>query len=441
MGTFSEKTKLTKTALDRAEPVATAAGTRQRFLFDTTLPGFGVVVGTRTKTFFAQRGNRRVTLGHYGELTVDQGRDKARAALLELQGLAPPSSARVGAPTKAQTVTLRDGLALTLKTMKAKGRSARTIDDYTRRVECYLGDWLDRPLASITRTDANARHHQVADEIAAGKYATVTPRNGTTYTKERAPDAGRYQANSVFRVFRAIYNRVARQYEGMPDNPCVAVDWFREEERDAALSERALPKWYADVLGMDNPVRRDYLLFVLFTGMRRGAAAAAKWDDVDWKHCELYVPNPKGGKDRAFKLPLSDYLMALLKARRACDVTAAVFPDSPFIFPAESTSGHISEPKVKLSVPFSIHGLRHTFITQAYQLGIPEPVIQVLVNHAVSARSSRKITRNYYTPDIEYLRGPMQQITNRLLSIATDRKTKKGKASSRKTTRKTKVRQ
>lgn len=36
------------------------------------------------------------------------------------------------------------------------------------------------------------------------------------------------------------------------------------------------------------------------------------------------------------------------------------------------------------------------------------------MNHAVSARSSRKITRNYYTPDQEYLRGPMQQISDRL---------------------------
>src|SRR5690606_18137846 len=135
-----------------------------------------------------------------------------------------------------------------------------------------------------------------------------------------------------------------------------------------------------------------------------GSAASVKWEDVKFEDRALFVPNPKGGKDRAFFLPLSDYLIDLLKKRQECELTTKAFPNSPYVFPAESASGHISEPKVKLSVPFSIHGLRHTFITQAYQLGIPEPVIQVLVNHAVSARSSRKITRNYYTPDIDYLR-------------------------------------
>lgn len=429
MGTFSEKIKLTKTALDRAEPVKTEKGNRQRVLFDTALPGFGVVVGARTKTFFAQRGNRRVTLGHYGELTLDQGREKAKAALLELQGLAPPSSARVGLAPKNQTITLKEGLELTLKTMKAKGRSARTIGDYEYLITRYLADWLDKPLASITREDVNTRHHQIAADIAAGKYATVTPKNGKAYTKERNEDSGRYQANSVFRVFRAIYNRVARQYEGMPDNPCVAVDWYREEERDAAIAEKDLPNWYADVLGIDNPIRRDYLLFVLFTGLRRGSAASVKWEDVKFEDRALFVPNPKGGKDRAFFLPLSDFLMDLLKKRQECELTTKAFPNSPYVFPAESASGHISEPKVKLSVPFSIHGLRHTFITQAYQLGIPEPVIQVLVNHAVSARSSRKITRNYYTPDIDYLRGPMQQITDRLrLLCEGSKKSQKGQA-------------
>lgn len=150
---------------------------------------------------------------------------------------------------------------------------------------------------------------------------------------------------------------------------------------------------------------------------------------MKWEDRALYVPNPKGGKDRAFFLPLSDYLIDLLKKRQECELTNKAFPNSPYVFPAESASGHISEPKVKLSVPFSIHGLRHTFITQAYQLGIPEPVIQVLVNHAVSARSSRKITRNYYTPDQEYLRGPMQQISDRLRLLCDgSKKAQKGQA-------------
>jgi hypothetical protein len=77
MSTFSKKIKLTKTAVDNAEPVVTGDGVRQRALFDTGLSGFGVVVGVKTKTFSDQRGNRRVTIGRYGLLTVDEARKRA----------------------------------------------------------------------------------------------------------------------------------------------------------------------------------------------------------------------------------------------------------------------------------------------------------------------------------------------------------------------------
>lgn len=432
---MSNTIKLTQSAVKGLPFVQPTDKKRQHLYFDTELKGLGVCVGAKAKTFFVQRDingkSVRTSIGRYGVFTVEQAREEARELLMKMtKGINPNKEAQA---SQSQTVTLKDGLALHLKSMKAKGRSKRTTDDYEYRMTRYLPDWLDRPLASITRTEARERHHKIAADIAAGKYATVTPKNGKAYTKERNEDSGRYQANSVFRVFRAIYNRVAREYEGMPDNPCIAVDWYREEERDAAIAEKDLPNWYADVLGMDNPIRRDFLAFVLFSGLRRGSAASVKWEDVKFEERALFVPNPKGGKDRAFHLPLSDFLVDLLKKRQECELTKTIFPDSPYVFPAESKSGHISEPKVKLSVPFSVHGLRHTFITQAYQLGIPEPVIQVLVNHSVSARSSRKITRTYYTPDQEYLRGPMQQITDRLrLLCEGEKKSQKGRAVSRK---------
>ena len=410
--------KLTQSAVKALPYVQPGDKKRQHLYFDTELKGLGVCVGAKAKTFFVQRDingkSVRTTIGRYGVYAVEQAREEARELLMKMSKGINPNEDRTD---PALTVTLRDGLALHLKSMKAKGRSTRTTEDYEYRMTRYLSDWMNRPLASITRTEARQRHHQIAEDIAAGKYATVTPKNGKAYTKERNGDSGRYQANSVFRVFRAIYNRVAREHEGMPDNPCIAVDWYREEERDAAVAEKHLARWHTDVQDMDNPIRRDYLLFVLFTGLRRGSAASVKWKEIDLENRVLFVPNPKGGKDRAFHLPLSDYLVDLLKRRQECELTQTIFPKSPYVFPAESESGHISEPKVKLSVSFSVHGLRHTFITQAYQLGIPEPVIQVLVNHKVSARSSRKITRNYYTPDQEYLRGPMQQITDRLRAL------------------------
>lgn len=227
------------------------------------------------------------------------------------------------------------------------------------------------------------------------------------------------------RVFRAIYNRAARQYEGMPDNPCIAVDWYREEERDAAIPDKDLPRWFAEVLGLDNPIRRDYLLFVLFTGMRRGSAAEVEWDHVKWEDRALYVPNPKGGKDRAFFLPLSDYLIDLLKERQKCEQAKTFFPGSPWVFPAESKSGHIAEPKEKLGVKFTVHGLRNTFITVAESLDISPHAIKMLVNHSLPDKQD--VTAGYISPELDRLRAPMQEISDRLRLLCDDsKKSQKG---------------
>ena len=54
--------------------------------FDTSLPGFGVRVGVRTKTFVVMVGTkarRRVSLGTYPATTLSVARHKARALLLE----------------------------------------------------------------------------------------------------------------------------------------------------------------------------------------------------------------------------------------------------------------------------------------------------------------------------------------------------------------------
>lgn len=59
-------------AIKRAKPPAT--------LWDGAIPGFGLRVGTQSKTFFVlldSAGNRK-TIGRYGILTLAQARDEAK---------------------------------------------------------------------------------------------------------------------------------------------------------------------------------------------------------------------------------------------------------------------------------------------------------------------------------------------------------------------------
>lgn len=83
--------KLTKKAIDEAKPGAT-----RLFLWDSELRGFGLVVQpSGTRSFCIQYRNaagreRRMMLGRYGVLTVDEARRMAKAALADVASGADP---------------------------------------------------------------------------------------------------------------------------------------------------------------------------------------------------------------------------------------------------------------------------------------------------------------------------------------------------------------
>ena len=116
--------------------------------------------------------------------------------------------------------------------------------------------------------------------------------------------------------------------------------------------------------------------------------------------------------------------------RQQCEQAKTFFPDSPLVFPAESKSGHIAEPKEKLGVKFTVHGLRNTFITVAESLDISPYAIKMLVNHSLPDKQD--VTAGYISPELDRLRAPMQEISDRLrLLCEGEKKTQKGQAVSR----------
>jgi integrase len=162
-----------------------------------------------------------------------------------------------------------------------------------------------------------------------------------------------------------------------------------------------------------NTVRRDYLLVALLTGLRRNDVATMRWVDVDLGNATLFVPAPKGGKAKAFSLPLSDSLVELLRRRKA--ENDELFPESSWVFPAASASGHIREPRIEVpGLKWTPHDLRRTFITVAESLDISGFAIKALVNHS---QPGGDVTAGYISLDVERLREPMQLITDKLRSL------------------------
>ena len=186
----------------------------------------------------------------------------------------------------APVVTLRHVLESYLKRTDLRPKSVKA---YRSAVETHLEPWLDRPLSEITREMVEERHKAIAAAVAKG---------------------GRYKgeatANGVMRVLRVLWTYQADRDGSLGANPVrLRKQWFDVPPRARLIKGDELPAFYAAVMTLPNPVQRDYVLFQLFTGMRREEAAELRWVDVDLAGKIIRVPRASTKPGRKLDLPMT----------------------------------------------------------------------------------------------------------------------------------------
>ena len=341
---------------------------------DTEMRGSYLILTPTNRSFYVQslvNGQQvRTKLGDHPSMDAKQARDLARKTLVEMRGGANPNEERRKA--KARGLTLRDALDLHLA---AKPLSPRTKEDYRYCCDQYLPDWLDKALAELGADRAGVRE----------RHRKITEKHGAS------------TADTVFRIFRAVYNRGLREHPELPGNPTANVDYHGLRRRKVDSNADKLRAWGKAVLAL-HPVRRDLHLFMILTGMRRTSACEARIDALDLDTKRLHVPKPKGGAQRAFDLPLSGPLADLLGQRQS--ESPRLHRKSPWLFPADSKSGHVAEVAQHELDGLTWHALRHTYATLALQAGVPIAELKFLLNHAAG-----NVTMGYLNPSLDHLRG------------------------------------
>jgi integrase len=370
---------------------------RQMLYWDDDLKGFGVLVSgtTNSKSYIVQRAlpdgtRRRVTIARTNVIKLDEAVGKAKRLLAEFYNGQDPKALRRG------DATLRS--ALSDYVAARSDLKASSAAYYELMVNSYLEPWLDAPLRSITREMVEERLRKIAKDVAA-----------------KARHSGNATANGAMRAFRVMYNHAADRApadDPMPPNPVrLKKVWLPVKARTRKVQSDDMKKFYQAACGLENQVAADYLKLVLFTGMRRREAAGMLWAHVDLPARIIRLPAESTKPGRALDLPMSDFIYELLVARHAAA------GDTRWLFPANSASGHLEEPKSQLKeiadasgVKVSVHDLRRTFVTVAESLDISTYALKALVNHALG----NDVTAGYIQMDPERLRAPMQRVTDRL---------------------------
>jgi len=297
---------------------------------------------------------------------------------------------------KSRNVTLESAFLEFLSTRQLKDR---TIKDYQKFMGSTFSAWGKRSLIDITRDMVSRKHKHLGEEI------------------------GHAQANQAFRFMRSLFNYCIAKYEDVDGSPLVKFNpvlvltqtrqWFRVNRRQTIIKSKDLPRWFEAVMGLKSSVIRDYLLTILFSGLRLNEALGLEKKMIDLEERTLALLDTKNNKP--FLIPIPDYLYGVLKSRvEASD-------NNPYVFSSRIKGRHMTKPQIGINavieaskVQFCSHDLRRLFVTTAEALDLSSFVIKRLVNHAIGT----DLTSGYVVGDVERLREPMQKIEDRLLLMA-----------------------
>lgn len=318
---------------------------------------------------------KRINLGRYPTVKVNQARDAARQLDFDMRfGRARQLDRR--------EVTLKDALDSYLETT---GATSQHVTYVTRAINNKLEDWLSYPLTEITGAMVRKRHQELSE-------------------------TGLVMADDTLRAFRTVWNAARDEFE-KNDIPSCPTDILRSRSGKRATWNNPAPKlnqpivdlanWYEAVQRIINPIHREFYLFALLTACRKGEIATIEWDHIDREQRSLYLPKTKS--DREHFLPLNDHHFAIIDRLPV---------QGKYAFPDRTGKRPIVHPRHN-GVPGTLHALRHTWASIAAEIGIGEDQIARILNHSNGMRS---VTSRYIHVRVDSMRPIMDVVTEEIVT-------------------------
>ena len=334
--------------------------------WDSAVTGLGLRVYPSGKKAFlvsyrVHGRKRRMTLGSFGTITLDQARRKARRELGKVADGRDPLGER---EQKAQGETFEDLMKKYIEDY-AKGpqfpkkpRKKTWKADEDRLERHVPRGWKGRKVDDIERWEVERLHNQI----------------GALYL---------YEANRLLSLLGKMF-RLAKVWgfiKPTADNPAEGIERYKEHKRKRWLTPEELPGLAKAIDAEGNIYVRAAIWLYLLTGLRKSELLEGKRDDVDWERGQLRLPETKSGDEQI--AALSAPALAILQALPRQE-------GNPYILPGAKKGHHL----VNIDKPWRrirkaagvddvrLHDLRRTVGSWLTQGGVDLNRIKDALRHA-----------------------------------------------------------
>ena len=322
---------------------------KQFKVWDTSTPGFGVLVGESAKSWIVMHGARRAlkVIGRFPDASLAVARAEAKRILAT--GSLAHAALRV--------VRFDEAFDEYIEEVQQRNRPS-TARDYKRLIARHF-DFGSTPLPEITPQGVLKRLDRIKNTPSEHRYALV-----------------------ALKIFMAWCER--RFY--VQSSPCARLQApGATATRERVLTDAELAAVLLQARKTPYPFGAIVELLIL-TGQRRGEIAALRWEWIDDEAKTITLPSSITKNKRSHTFPYGELTSVVIATIPR--LNEYVFPaarDRLKHKPATIFNGW-SKPKVAFDkacpiAAWTLHDLRRTFATNLAALGTPIHVTEKLLNH------------------------------------------------------------
>lgn len=350
------------------KPVAKSDGDGLTF----TLSAKGTAAWTLRYRFGGKA--KELTLGRYPDLTLTKARELAAEKRVEIR-----RGVDVGEALQDQKQA--DKLAAAL--------------DKTGTVKALYEEWFSRHIEG----------QRASPEQVAGVFALhILPIIGNKQLADVRPadvdkmlrplsDRGIFRtAAKALQLSKRLFDYAMKRHL-ITANPATPFNWTdiggKTGPRSRVLSRAELVAFFKAMKETPNypAYSAAALKLLLALGVRKMELLKATWDEFDLTAGEWHLPAERTKTDAAIRIPLSSWVVAILKEQRARGHNAYVFP--VLRLAPGKTTGYMGETTLNHALymlqsdleAFTVHDLRRTTRTQLAALGVAPYIAEMCLNH------------------------------------------------------------